>query len=57
MSKAWATFARTGNPNHKGVPRWSKYTTEKRSTMLFNNECIMENDPGKVERKAWDGII
>jgi len=57
MSKAWAAFARTGNPNHKGIPRWPKYTTEKCSTMLFNNECIVENDPGKIERKAWDGII
>ncbi len=57
MSGAWAAFARTGNPNHAGIPYWSAYTKENRATMIFDNECHVENDPRSEERKAWDGII
>jgi para-nitrobenzyl esterase len=52
MSAAWATFARTGNPNHKGLPNWPAFTTEKRATMIFNNECKAANDPYGEERVA-----
>ncbi len=57
MSGAWAAFARNGDPSHEGIPHWPTYTTEKRSTMVFNTECRVENDPRGEERKAWDGII
>ena len=28
MSEAGIQFARSGNPNHKGLPNWPAYTTE-----------------------------
>jgi para-nitrobenzyl esterase len=56
MSKAWAAFARSGNPNHDGIPQWPAYTPEKRATMIFDIECRVENDPDGKALKAWDGI-
>ena len=52
MSAAWAAFARTGNPNHKGLPSWPKFNATQRATMIFNNECKVVNDPNGEERKA-----
>jgi para-nitrobenzyl esterase len=53
LSGALATFARTGNPNHKGIPYWPAYTTEKRATMFIDKECQVVNDPYKEEREEW----
>ena len=39
MSKAWIQFARTGNPNHKGLPSWPVYNASNTSTMHFDNKC------------------
>jgi para-nitrobenzyl esterase len=50
MSSAWVAFARTGNPNHKGLPKWEPFTADKRATMIFNNECRAVNDPYREER-------
>lgn len=52
MSAAWAAFAKTGNPNAKGLPHWPAFTAEERATMIFNNECKLVNDPYKEERLA-----
>jgi para-nitrobenzyl esterase len=59
MSGAWAAFARSGDPNHEGIPHWPAYTKEKRATMIFNTECKVENDlhPDPEERKVWEGIF
>lgn len=56
MSAAWAAFARTGNPNHAGLPHWPAYETSTRATMIFNNECRLVNDPGKDERLAMASL-
>ena len=39
MSKAWIQFARTGNPNHKGLPNWPAYNASNTATMHFDNKC------------------
>jgi para-nitrobenzyl esterase len=31
MSLAWTNFARTGNPNHKGLPTWPAFEMSKRN--------------------------
>ncbi len=54
MSRAWLAFARTGNPNHAGIPNWPQYSTDQRPTMMFDNQCRVENDPYRAERQAWD---
>jgi para-nitrobenzyl esterase len=42
MSDAWINFARTGNPNHKGLPTWPKFDQAKTATMHFNTTCVVK---------------
>jgi len=56
MSNAWAAFARTGNPNHKGLPNWAPYSTGQRATMVFDNDCKALNDPRREERLALSNL-
>jgi len=44
---AFVRFARTGNPG------WAPYTLVKRSTMIFDRESRVENDPRKWERELF----
>jgi len=41
MSQSWLNFAKTGNPNHAGLPKWDAYTGEKGTTMFFDNKCTI----------------
>jgi para-nitrobenzyl esterase len=50
MSAAWVAFARAGNPNHKGIPKWEPFTAGARNTMIFNTECRAVVDPYRDER-------
>jgi para-nitrobenzyl esterase len=56
MSTAWAAFARSGNPNHKGLPNWPKFDTKTRPTMVFDNTCKVVNDPNGAERIALETL-
>jgi para-nitrobenzyl esterase len=52
VSGAWLVFAKTGNPNHAGIPHWPAYDASGRATMLINNEWKAINDPHREERLA-----
>ena len=56
MSAAWVAFARTGNPNHRGIPEWPAFNSTQRPTMVFGDETKMVNDPGREERLALKAI-
>jgi para-nitrobenzyl esterase len=45
ISTAWVNFARTGNPNHNGLPLWPAYAADTRATMYFDTPCEVRNDP------------
>ena len=45
MGRAWTSFARTGNPNHSGMPHWPVYTADTRATMYFDMPCAVRNNP------------
>ena len=55
-SASWAAFAHSGNPNHKGLPKWPRFSTEERATMVFDKECKVANDPHGEERKALGAL-
>ncbi|HTZ75856.1 MAG TPA: carboxylesterase family protein [Candidatus Aquilonibacter sp.] len=52
VSDAWVNFARTGNPNHPGLPTWPAYDAEKAPTMIFDTKCVAANDPDGALRKV-----
>jgi para-nitrobenzyl esterase len=52
MAAAWTAFARTGNPNHQGLPNWPRYDTATRATMIFDNNCKVVNNPHGEEREV-----
>jgi para-nitrobenzyl esterase len=52
MSAAWAAFARTGNPNHDGIPRWEPWNPTRWPTMLFGREVRALDDPWGDERRV-----
>lgn len=53
MSAALLAFARTGNPNTFGIPRWPTFDTAQRRTMIFDLPVRVENDPRGAERKLF----
>jgi len=53
MSDAFIAFARTGNPNHAGLPQWRPYELNTRSTMVFNAQSQLVDDPRSAERKLF----
>lgn len=56
MSDALLAFARTGDPNHAGLPRWTPYSLERRETMVMDLPPRMENDPRGDERRFFGRI-
>ena len=57
ISSSWTAFARTGNPNTSKLPDWPAYSISRRDTMLFNNECKVEQDPGQPARLAMERVL
>ena len=60
VSNAWISFARNGDPNHGGLPKWPLFTAAKGETMIFDKKCEVKNDPDREERRilestnTWD---
>ncbi|MVM31403.1 carboxylesterase family protein [Spirosoma sp. HMF4905] len=57
ISQAWLSFARTGNPNHKGLPNWPAFTPSKGETMVFNTNSEVRNDPDGEARQLLERIF
>ena len=45
MSSAWIAFAKTGDPNGGALPKWPRYDTTSRWTMMFDQESKVLSDP------------
>jgi para-nitrobenzyl esterase len=50
ISAAWVAFARTGNPNHPGMPQWAPYDAKRRLTMVFDAASKVVPDPTRTDR-------
>jgi para-nitrobenzyl esterase len=57
MSRALTSFARTGKPNHVGLPDWPAFDGRRKQTMIFDNECEVRNDPDGELRRLFTRII
>ena len=55
MSRAWAAFARTGDPSIDILPHWPPYDEQKRATMYFDEPPSLVLDPFGEERAVWRG--
>lgn len=53
ISDTFIAFARTGDPNNSAIPRWGRYTLPERTTMIFDVESRIENDPRADERRLF----
>jgi para-nitrobenzyl esterase len=53
FSGAFTAFARTGDPNHAGLPRWTPYSLERRETMLMDVPPRLADDPRGEERRLF----
>ena len=52
MSDAWAQFARRGDPNHPGLPKWPSFEPAQMATMIFDHPCRTESAPDRAEQAA-----
>jgi para-nitrobenzyl esterase len=53
ISEALLAFARNGDPNHAGIPRWQPYSLQRRETLIFDVESRLQHDPRGGERRLY----
>jgi|HubBroStandDraft_4_1064222.scaffolds.fasta_scaffold63333_1 para-nitrobenzyl esterase len=51
---AWVAFARTGKPDHPGIPHWPEFNASTRPVMVFNSTSKVVNDPLPEVRMALE---
>ena len=56
MSRTWIEFARRGDPNHAGLPRWPVYNLSRRSTMVFDETTRVMDDPRGNQRRLFEQV-
>ena len=52
MASVWASFAATGDPNSDRLPRWDPYDSQRRLTLVLDDETRVEADP-RAQVRAW----
>jgi para-nitrobenzyl esterase len=52
MMGAIVAFARSGDPNHDGLPSWAPYDARRRPTMVFDRRCRVVDDHRAAGRIA-----
>jgi para-nitrobenzyl esterase len=52
MADTWIQFARTGDPNHKGIPQWQSVSSRSTPTMLFDVQTLLATDLDQEEQAS-----
>jgi para-nitrobenzyl esterase len=52
IADAWIQFARTGDPNHSGIPYWAKFAAKTVPTMMFDNVVKLALNPDALELES-----
>jgi hypothetical protein len=53
MSSTWVAFARTGNPNHSGIPSVGSVHPNTWPTMVFGSRTRPKMTPGARSERRW----
>jgi Carboxylesterase family/Creatinase/Prolidase N-terminal domain len=56
VQDAWIAFARSGDPNHDGLPAWPAYRPDARATLFLGDDTTVEEDPMAAERSIWADV-
>lgn len=57
VRRYWTSFAKTGDPNGPGLPRWNAYTTKKPAVLELTDKVPPNADagtPGCLLRSYWE---
>ena len=57
MMDTWLAFARSGNPDHDGIPSWPVYDLQKRAIMKLSINPEVIETMGDPLYKIWEGIL
>ena len=49
IQQYWVNFAKTGNPNAKGLPYWPSFDADKPTTMQFSNGASLIMRPNREQ--------
>jgi para-nitrobenzyl esterase len=52
MSRSLVAFAKTGDPNHDGIPKWAPFTESNRAMMIWDTTSEVKIDPDQAARQA-----
>ena len=56
MSAFWTSFAHSSRPESHGSPTWPRYDLKRRSTMIIDVKCRVEDDPDEAIRQVWESL-
>jgi para-nitrobenzyl esterase len=57
MSTYWTTFARTGDPNAKGLPEWTAYDADVESAMEFATSARLAHHIRKQKLDLLESLL